>query len=73
MAKFIGNDEALYCKQLELMWANPEYQELLIPRLGGLQTPLYDLHEGHGLASTGDRTTHKITAVMEQIFRESYL
>lgn len=29
-------DQALYCKLVELKWANPEYQEKLVVQLGGL-------------------------------------
>lgn len=31
-------DQTLYCKLMELKWATPEYQNKLIPRLGGLHT-----------------------------------
>jgi len=31
-------DQALYCKLMELKWSVPEYQDKLIPRLGGLHT-----------------------------------
>lgn len=33
-------DEALYCKLMELKWVNEDYQDFLIPRLGGLHTAM---------------------------------
>lgn len=33
-------DEALYCRLMELKWANPEYRGFLIPHLGGFHTTM---------------------------------
>lgn len=47
-------DEALYCRLMELKWANDEIQEILIPRLGGLHTAMNFLKAiGQHMNSTG--------------------
>ena len=33
-------DQALYCRLMELKWSVPEYQNKLIPRLGGLHVSM---------------------------------
>lgn len=33
-------DEALFCKLMELKWANPDYMDCLVVRLGGLHTAM---------------------------------
>ena len=47
-------DQALYCKLLQLKWLVPEYQDKLIPRLGGFHTSLNFLKViGQHMASCG--------------------
>ncbi len=49
-------DQALYCRLMELKWSVPEYQDTLIPRLGGLHVSMNflkaigDHMNGSGLA-----------------------
>ena len=45
-------DQALFPALMELKWANPQYKDVLIPRLGGLQC-FYELFENPGSAHTG--------------------
>jgi len=47
-------DQALYCKLMELKWSVKEYQEKLIPRLGGLHTAMNFLKTiGDHMAGSG--------------------
>ena len=47
-------DQALYCKLMELKWSVEEYQEKLIPRLGGLHTAMNFLKTiGDHMAGSG--------------------
>ena len=38
--KLYDNIIKLYCKLMELKWATPQYQHVIIPRLGGLHTSM---------------------------------
>lgn len=47
-------DQALYCKLMELKWSVEEYQDKLIPRLGGLHTAMNFLKAiGDHMAGSG--------------------
>ena len=47
-------DQALYCKLMGLKWAHPEYQEFLVPKLGGLHISMNFMKAiGEHMQSTG--------------------
>lgn len=50
----ITEDEALFCKLMELKWAKVNYQDCLIVRLGGMHTAMKFMHViGKYIQSTG--------------------
>ena len=57
-------DQALFCKLMELKWAVPEYQNKLIPRLGGLHVAM------NFLKTTGD---HMDSSGLAEVWVESGL